>query len=86
MAVDLAPKNAAGAALGVVGVASYIGAGIHVNDEKNASNPYGFENTKLGELPSTGGMGTYLFTIIGVVVMVGAAGAFFISRRRESEE
>lgn len=28
MAVDLAPKNAAGAALGVVGVASYIGAGI----------------------------------------------------------
>lgn len=28
MAVDIAPKNAAGAALGVVGVASYIGAGI----------------------------------------------------------
>lgn len=28
MAVDMAPKNAAGAALGVVGVASYIGAGI----------------------------------------------------------
>lgn len=28
MAVDLAPKNAAGAALGVVGVASYIGAGV----------------------------------------------------------
>ncbi len=44
------------------------------------------EDTKLGELPSTGGMGTYLFTIIGVVVMAGAAGAFFISRRRGSEE
>lgn len=28
MAVDMAPKNAAGAALGVVGVASYIGAGV----------------------------------------------------------
>ena len=28
MAVDIAPKNAAGAALGVVGVASYIGAGV----------------------------------------------------------
>ena len=28
MAVDIAPKNASGAALGVVGVASYIGAGI----------------------------------------------------------
>ena len=43
-------------------------------------------NTKLSNLPSTGGMGTYLFTIIGVVVMAGAAGAFFISRRKGSEE
>lgn len=42
-------------------------------------------NTRMGELPSTGGMGTYLFTIIGVVVMAGAAGAFFISRRKESD-
>ena len=45
-----------------------------------------FVNTKLSSLPSTGGMGTYLFTIIGVVVMAGAAGAFFISRRKGSEE
>lgn len=44
------------------------------------------KNTKMGTLPSTGGMGTYLFTIIGVVVMAVAAGAFFISRRRTSEE
>ena len=43
-------------------------------------------NTTMGTLPSTGGMGTYLFTIIGVVVMAVAAGAFFISRRRGSEE
>ena len=43
-------------------------------------------NTKIAQLPSTGGMGTYLFTIIGVVVMAGAAGAFFISRRKGSEE
>lgn len=43
-------------------------------------------DTKLNSLPSTGGMGTYLFTIIGVVVMAGAAGAFFISRRKGSEE
>lgn len=43
-------------------------------------------DTKLGSLPSTGGMGTYLFTIIGVVVMAGAAGAFFMSRRKGSEE
>lgn len=44
------------------------------------------KDTKLGSLPSTGGMGTYLFTIIGVVVMAGAAGVFFMSRRRGSEE
>lgn len=44
------------------------------------------KDTKLGTLPSTGGMGTYLFTIIGVVVMAGAAGAFFMSRRKGSEE
>ncbi len=43
-------------------------------------------NTQMSALPSTGGMGTYLFTIIGVVVMAGAAGAFFISRRKGSEE
>ena len=43
-------------------------------------------DTKLSALPSTGGMGTYLFTIIGVVVMAGAVGAFFISRRKGSEE
>lgn len=56
-------------------------------DEKEVTVDAGeFVNTKLSSLPSTGGMGTYLFTIIGVVVMAGAAGAFFISRRKGSEE
>lgn len=57
-------------------------------DEENevTVNAGEFVNTKLSSLPSTGGMGTYLFTIIGVVVMAGAAGAFFISRRKGSEE
>lgn len=43
------------------------------------------QNTKLGELPSTGGMGTYLFTIVGVVLMACAAGAFFMSRKKTQE-
>ena len=43
-------------------------------------------DTKLSALPSTGGMGTYLFTIVGVVLMACAAGAFFISRKKSSEE
>lgn len=60
---------------------------IIANEEKEVTaDPVEFVNTKLSSLPSTGGMGTYLFTIIGVVVMAGAAGAFFISRRKGSEE
>lgn len=60
---------------------------ITANEEKEVTVYAGeFVNTKLSSLPSTGGMGTYLFTIIGVVVMAGAAGAFFISRRKGSEE
>lgn len=64
---------------------------VTVNDVtiKNGGNPTATVNvsdTKLHSLPHTGGMGTYLFTIIGVVVMAGAAGAFFISRRKGSEE
>ena len=44
------------------------------------------QNTKVGTLPSTGGMGTYIFTIVGVVLMACAAGAFIISRKKSSEE
>lgn len=39
-------------------------------------------DTKLSELPSTGGMGTTLFTIAGCAIMVAAAGFFFASRKR----
>lgn len=42
-------------------------------------------NTKLSELPSTGGIGTYLFTIVGVIIMAVAAGIFFMKRRRSAE-
>ena len=57
------------------------------DEEKEVTvNAGEFVNTKLSSLPYTGVMGTYLFAIIGVVVMAGAAGAFFISRRKGSEE
>lgn len=49
------------------------------------NNPFGFKNTKLSELPSTGGMGTYLFTIVGVVIMAAVVGMFFVSRRKEHD-
>jgi fimbrial isopeptide formation D2 family protein/LPXTG-motif cell wall-anchored protein len=43
---------------------------------------YDINNTKLTNLPSTGGIGTYIFTIVGVVIMVAAAGLFFARRKK----
>lgn len=40
-------------------------------------------NTKLSELPSTGGIGTTIFTIGGCAIMIAAAALFFAGRRRE---
>lgn len=40
-------------------------------------------NTKLVELPSTGGIGTTIFTVAGCGIMIAAAYLFFNSRRRE---
>lgn len=41
-------------------------------------------NTKLTELPSTGGIGTTIFTIGGCIIMIVAAGLFFASRRKKA--
>lgn len=40
-------------------------------------------NTKLSTLPGTGGMGTTIFTIGGVVIMISAAGLYFATRKKE---
>lgn len=42
-------------------------------------------NTKLSSLPSTGGIGTTIFTIGGCAIMIIAAGLFFASRRKSSK-
>ena len=39
-------------------------------------------NTKLAALPSTGGIGTTIFTIGGCAIMIIAAGLFFATRRK----
>lgn len=44
-----------------------------------------FVNTKLGSLPSTGGIGTTIFTIGGCAIMIIAAALFFASRRKSSK-
>lgn len=53
-----------------------------INTKESPSNPLGFQNTTLQSLPSTGGMGTTIFTIAGCVIMISAAGLFFASRRK----
>lgn len=42
-------------------------------------------NTKLSSLPSTGGIGTTIFTIGGCAIMIIAAGLFFASRRKSAK-
>lgn len=42
-------------------------------------------NTKLSKLPSTGGIGTTIFTIGGCLIMIAAAGLFFASRRKSAK-
>ena len=42
-------------------------------------------NTKLTSLPSTGGIGTTIFTIGGCLIMIAAAGLFFASRRKSAK-
>lgn len=41
-------------------------------------------DTKLSALPATGGIGTTIFTIAGVAIMVIAAGLFFATRRKNA--
>lgn len=56
---------------------------LTINHESKATEGAGatIKNTKLSQLPSTGGMGTYIFTIVGVVIMVVAAGFLFLKRK-----
>lgn len=43
------------------------------------------ENSTGQILPGTGGMGTILFTVIGVALVIAVAGSFVVSRRRKAE-
>ncbi|MGN9013833.1 isopeptide-forming domain-containing fimbrial protein [Oliverpabstia intestinalis] len=49
---------------------------------KTADGSVDIINTKISSLPSTGGIGTTIFTIGGCAIMIVAAGLFFATRRK----
>ena len=48
------------------------------------TNRTDIKNSKLATLPSTGGIGTTIFTLGGIVIMVAAAALFFANRRKNN--
>lgn len=50
-----------------------------------ADDTVDIKNTELSSLPSTGGIGTTIFTIGGCAIMIIAAALFFASRRKEAK-
>lgn len=54
-----------------------------VKDDQNTVAYGKVFDTKLSSLPSTGGIGTTIFTIGGCVIMVAAAGLYFSTRKKE---
>lgn len=59
--------------------------GVKINGTTNTIIPTEIKNTMIRELPSTGGTGTYLFTILGVMVMAAVTGMFLVSRAKDKE-
>lgn len=51
----------------------------------NLSAAYEIVDTKLSSLPSTGGIGTTIFTIGGCALMIIAAGLYFATRRKNAK-
>ena len=49
------------------------------------SQTTGMTDTKLGALPSTGGIGTTIFTIGGCAIMIIAASLYFANRRKKAK-
>lgn len=55
------------------------------DNQTGTGRPANIVNTTLGELPTTGGIGTTIFTIIGCLIMIGAAFMFFMCRRKNDD-
>ena len=58
---------------------------ITENKTQNVTVNASLTDSKLSALPSTGGIGTTIFTIAGCLIMVTAAGLFFASRKKANK-
>jgi len=58
----------------------------NTNTVTKTVNETGIQNTKIATLPSTGGIGTTIFTVGGCLIMIAAAAMFFMSRRKNEAE
>ena len=58
---------------------------IEESETANVSGEGSIIDTKLSSLPSTGGIGTTIFTIGGCAIMVVAAGLFFATRKKSTK-
>lgn len=65
--------------------ASYTGDTITKIEPTTTETTY-LKNSKLGNLPSTGGMGTYIFTILGIAIIAVAAALLFSRRKRGTNQ
>lgn len=59
-------------------------AGGNANDGTSKDGQMPILNTKISTLPSTGGIGTTIFTIAGCAIMIAAAGFFFANRKKRA--
>lgn len=83
-----APEDAKPAYLGSTNTTTVTNGDILTNDKAGAGTVLlrdSIPNTKLTSLPSTGGIGTTIFTIGGCLIMIAAAGLFFASRRKSAK-
>ena len=83
-----APEGAKKAYLESTNTTTVTDGGTVVNGEAGAGTVLlgeNIPNTKLTSLPSTGGIGTTIFTIGGCLIMIAAAGLFFASRRKSAK-
>lgn len=59
--------------------------GETISNIKSEVESTAIKNTSLAELPSTGGIGTTIFTIGGCAIMIAAAALYFASKRKSEE-